>query len=544
MPQNALITIQNCRIENSRKTIVNKVNWTMNAGENWLIIGPNGGGKADFLNALAGTCGVKFVPNTENAGNEVSLFSNSFGSSTEIVSLERAARLIQEERDNDESDYVEGGVDIGRTARMFIAEALWDDIKKGKPLPLQAYELDDWPEIELTGIKKILDRGLKYLSTGEIRRTLLARALISGKKFLILSDPFAGLDVQSRKIIFDFIQSVPDKKSVILEQKRAVPEPVEGAPGLILGMERWSEIPDTITHVLEFSNKEISYCGVRENYETLLKQRSSNQGRMTTEEAAVFKELFNAEVPAKKTTVPEPVEGEASFPLVQMTSVNVSWGDNHVLRNLNWTINKGEHWLIQGPNGSGKTTLLELITGDNMQVFCNDVKLFGKRRGSGETIWDIKKQLGIVSYRLHVEYRMLGGTSLLNVIISGFRDSIGLYETAKDTEIALAKKWLALGGFSGRENESFGNLSYGEQRAILILRSAVKSPALLILDEPCHGLDEQFRTKILHLMELIGEGGTTTMLHVTHDPTEILPCEKKILQLCPNEEPMYCIKNR
>ena len=136
---------------------------------------------------------------------------------------------------------------------------------------------------------------------------------------------------------------------------------------------------------------------------------------------------------------------------------------------------------------------------------------------------------------------MLGGTSLENVIISGFRDSIGLYEAATDTELALAKKWLELGGFAGREKESFGSLSYGEQRAVLILRSAVKCPSLLILDEPCHGLDENYRSKILHLMELIGEGGTTTMLHVTHDPTEKLECEKHILELKPDCDPMYII---
>ena len=535
-----MISIQNCRIDGPRKTLVQKINWTMNAGENWLVIGPNGGGKADFLNALAGVSGYRIVPNEGGSGNDVSLFSNSFASSTEIVSLERAARIIQEERDNDESDYIDGGVDIGRTARMFIAQALWPDIKKGKPLPPAASELDNRSEIELTGIKKILDRGLKYLSTGEIRRTLLARALISGKQLLILSDPFAGLDAQSRKIIFDFVQ-----------KKTAVPEALEG-PCIILAMERWNEIPDTITHVLEFSNKEVSFCGPRSEYEKLMQKRALREPQGPQNFYKEFSQVFEENlVSSRSERLPEPVEGPQAVgvaealeaPLVQMSNVNVSWGDNHVLRNLNWTVNRGEHWLIQGPNGSGKTTLLELITGDNMQVFCNDVRLFGNRRGSGETIWDIKKQLGIVSYRLHVEYRMLGGTSLLNVIISGFRDSIGLYEAAKDTEIDLAKKWLALGGFTGRENESFGNLSYGEQRAILILRSAVKSPALLILDEPCHGLDEQFRTKILHLMELIGEGGTTTMLHVTHDPTEILECEKNVLQLCPEQEPMYIIKS-
>ena len=138
---------------------------------------------------------------------------------------------------------------------------------------------------------------------------------------------------------------------------------------------------------------------------------------------------------------------------------------------------------------------------------------------------------------------MVGNTSIQNVIISGFKDSIGLYETPTDVEIQIAKKWLSLAGFEGRELESFGSLSYGEQRAILILRSVVKSPKILILDEPCHGLDENYRKKILNLMELIAEKGKTTMLHVTHDITEILSCEKHTLQFVPEEEPMYKIES-
>ena len=512
MEQESLITIQNCRIENSRGVVVPLINWTMKKGQVWLIIGPNGGGKADFFNALAGEAGLKFVPFERES--EASLYSNTFAKSIEIVSLEKAARIIQEERENDESDYIEGGVDIGRTGRVFITEKLSGGAE-------EAANLDSRPEIELTGIQKILDRGLKYMSTGEIRRTLLARALIGGKKLLLLSDPFAGLDAQSRTILFDFVSRMGEQNG-------------RDDTALILGMERWHEIPDTVTNVLEFSNKKISFNGTRAEYEQLLKEREQEQQKTTEQNKAQFADLYEQ---TKIQTEDDPEEE----PLVQMKDVNVGWDGNQVLRNLSWTVNKGEHWLIRGPNGSGKTTLLELITGDNMQVICNDVRLFGTKRGSGETIWDIKKHLGIVSYRLHVEYRMLGGTSLKNVILSGFRDSIGLYEAARDTELALTKKWLELGGFAGREKESFGNLSYGEQRAILILRSAVKSPKLLILDEPCHGLDEAFRSKILHLMELIGEGGTTTMLHVTHDPTENLPCEKHILELLPGQDPMYRI---
>ena len=224
-----------------------------------------------------------------------------------------------------------------------------------------------------------------------------------------------------------------------------------------------------------------------------------------------------------------------------MNNVNVGWGDHRVLIDFNWEVLPGEHWLIRGPNGSGKTTLLELITGDNHQVFANDVWLFGRKRGTGETIWDIKAQLGIVSYRWHVEYRMVGSCDLESVIISGFKDSIGLYEQKTDIEIAAARKWLKLGGFEGREHESFNSLSYGEQRAVLILRAAVKSPKILILDEPCHGLDESYRQKILDLIETVASTGTTTLLHVTHDPSEALPCEKHILELHPGEVPMYKI---
>ena len=366
------------------------------------------------------------------------------------------------------------------------------------------------------------------MSTGEIRRTLLARALISRKELLILSDPFAGLDVQSRTILLDFFDSIARRNGS-----------TSAYPHIILGMERWHEIPDAVTHVLEFRNKEISYCGERAGYEKLLEDRETKEAACQEEKRQSFKDGF--EELQSSFDKASSTQAQAADILVEMNDVNVGWDDHQVLRHLNWKLVRGQHWLVRGPNGSGKTTFLELITGDNMQVFSNDVRIFGNRRGSGETIWDIKKRLGIVSYRMHVEYRMLGGTSLLAVIISGFRDSIGLYDQPTDLEISTAKKWLALGGFEGRESENFGNLSYGEQRAILILRSAVKSPEILILDEPCHGLDENYRAKILHLMELIGNGGTTTMLHVTHDPSEVLPCEKHILELHPDQDPMFKI---
>lgn len=534
-----LISIKNCRVENSRSTLIKNFSWKMDSGEAWLVIGPNGGGKADFLKALCGQ--LKILPNADG------LCSNLFDQSVDIVSLEKAAALIQEERANDESEFLEGGVDHGRSARVFFAEALLNkkikrDSKTGVyDLPPQAAWLESDPQVKLCGIEKILDRGLKYMSTGEIRRTLLCRALLSGKKLLILSDPFAGLDAQSRKILLDFFDRVA-KRQLSQGGNEGKNQEAGGFefPRIILGMERFHEIPSAINKVLEFTDGQVSFCGDRSDYEKILEEKKSAALQSRDSDLAAFKTQLSSANQESAVLQNGNLSQNQTPALIEMRGVNVGWGDNRVLQDLNWTLRKNEHWLIRGPNGSGKTTFLELITGDNMQVFSNDIKISGARRGSGETIWDIKKKLGIVSYRLHVEYRMVGAT-LLAVIVSGFKDSIGLYEQATDTEIAAAKKWLALGGFTGREGESFNSLSYGEQRAILILRAVVKAPQILILDEPCHGLDESFRQKILDLLELIAKSGTTTLLHVTHDPTEALSAEKRILEFHPGESPMYKI---
>ena len=532
--ERSLISLKNVRIQDLKGTKIDFLDWQMNFGEAWLVIGPNGGGKADFLQALSGK--NQFVDNATN-----STVCTCFENSTETVSLERAALLIQEERDLDESEYMDR-IDEGRSGRRFICEVLGgpDARHRSSPLPPIASRLETLPEVKLCGVEKILDRGLKFMSTGEIRRTLLCRALLSGKKLLILSDPFAGLDAQSRSILLEFFQKMVKRQN----------EGSLNGTSIILAMERYHEIPDSITNVLEFTDKKVSFCGTKKEYESLLAERNAlKEQERSAEKQEFLSQLSEAQgavvaeaVSEAGAGVPESDSDAQNSPenaLVCMNGVNVGWDGRQVLKDFSWKVLPGQHWFIRGPNGSGKTTLLELITGDNKQVYCNDVWLFGRKRGTGESIWDIKKNLGIVSYRLHVEYRMVGGTCLEDVIISGFRDSIGLYEQKTDMEISAAKKWLKLAGFEGRETESFGSLSYGEQRAVLIMRAAVKSPKLLILDEPCHGLDEQYRQKILDLLETVALSGTTTLLHVTHDPTEVLEAEKHILELCPGEEPMY-----
>ena len=259
-----LIYVENCRIENDKDVFIKNLSWTMNEGEVWLIIGPNGGGKADFVKALSNAEKVRFVPSLQSE----SFYSNYFGDSVETVSLERAACLIQEERENDESEYIEGGVDIGRTGRVFIAEGVLGCVKKNTSLPEEFLHLEENEAVKICGIEKILDRGIKYMSTGEIRRTLLARALISGKKLLVLSDPFAGLDVQSRTILLDFFNSIAQKMSESHTNEEFSKN--EKFPHIILAMERWHEIPPAVTNVIEFSQKQVTFCGKKADYEKIL----------------------------------------------------------------------------------------------------------------------------------------------------------------------------------------------------------------------------------------------------------------------------------
>ena len=530
----SLISVLNCRIQDGARVLLSDFSWQMQKGECWLVTGPNGGGKADFIKALNSQ--LDFVPVESMNPEESGSFYSAFEGSVAVVSLEMAARLIEEERERDESEILDKE-DIGRTGRQYIAEVLGGSSKKNAPLPAIAHRLESMPQVKLCGVEHILDRGLRYMSTGEIRRTLLCRSLLSGSKLLVLSDPFAGLDAESRHILLEFFETMVSRQLNSKDDDYAFPR-------ILLSMERFSEIPASINRVLEFSDKKVSFSGDRKEYEVLLADRQNRDREKRVQERNDFLDALKNIQEKYSVGTEDASSGQndsSDSALIKFEDVNVGWGDHHVLVNLNWEVRRNEHYLIRGPNGSGKTTILELITGDNMQVFREKIYLFGKRRGSGETIWDIKKNLGIVSYRLHVEYRMVGDTTLLEAIISGFYDSIGLYEVPGDFEKATARQWLKLAGFENREMQTFKSLSYGEQRAILILRAAVKSPRVLILDEPCHGLDENYRSKILDLLEVIAETGTTTLLHVTHDPSEVLPCEKHVLELYPNQDPMYKI---
>jgi molybdate transport system ATP-binding protein len=211
-----------------------------------------------------------------------------------------------------------------------------------------------------------------------------------------------------------------------------------------------------------------------------------------------------------------------------MKDTTVKYGDFVALDRFNWTMKQGENWAILGPNGSGKSTILRLILGENLQGYANQVTLFGRKKGTGETLWEIKKRIGVVSSELQIQYRKK--MSAYDVIASGFYDSIGLYQYPTQEQEVVVDGWIELLSIGDIAREPFHRLSYGQKRMILLARAMVKPPLLLILDEPCHGLDLLNRRRILNIAEMIGET-KTNILFVTNHKDEILNCITHVIRL-------------
>jgi len=219
-------------------------------------------------------------------------------------------------------------------------------------------------------------------------------------------------------------------------------------------------------------------------------------------------------------------------PLVKLNSVSVHYGDKKVLNKVNWTINSGEFWQLVGPNGSGKSTILSLITGDNPRGYGQDLILFGRKKGSGESIWDIKRQIGYFTPSMIEQFKH--EDTVENMIISGLMDSVGLYSKPTAIQIDIANGWVKMLGEAYR-NKTFQRLSNGQQRMVMVARAMVKHPPLLILDEPTIELDDDNSKLFIEMVNAIAAEKKIAILYVSHrDEPDLMP--NKIFELIPGSE--------
>jgi molybdate transport system ATP-binding protein len=214
---------------------------------------------------------------------------------------------------------------------------------------------------------------------------------------------------------------------------------------------------------------------------------------------------------------------------VKMEKVQIKYGSKTILSDFSWKVKRGERWAIKGPNGSGKSTLISLITADNPQAYSQDITLFDRKRGTGESIWDIKRKIGYLSPELHLYFKE--GGSCFSVVASGLFDTLGLFKRLSEEQMAQANHWMQVMGIVHLKERSFLQISGGEQRMVLITRALVKNPELLILDEPCQGLDRVQTDHLKSVLDYLAANSEMTLLYVSHYDRDIPSCVNQVLEL-------------
>ena len=355
------------------------------------------------------------------------------------------------------------------------------------------------------GLTELLDKYIISLSSGELRKFQLTRALLAMPRVLILDNPFIGLDSSTRAQLADLLGTLAGSLKLMI----------------ILVLPRLDILPSFITHIVPVEGLDVL-------------------PKMTVAEflsSPLYASLASPDRSTDQSSGNSPAADSGSgAEIIRLTDVTIRYGDRVILKDLNWTVHEGECWALTGENGSGKSTLLSLICADNPQSYACNIELFGHRRGTGESIWDIKKHIGYVSPEMHRAY--LKNLPALDIVASGLFDTVGLFMHATDEQLETCRRWMGVFGIGGLADRPYLRLSSGEQRLCLLARAFVKDPDLLILDEPMHGLDQRRCLLVKSVIDDFMRGSSSlpsavqsqphsprkTLVMVTHYESELPSC--------------------
>ena len=341
---------------------------------------------------------------------------------------------------------------------------------------------------------QLIDKPLVTLSNGENKRLQLVKSVLRDPDWLILDNPFLGLDVEGREIL-----------STCLEKLR------ENSVQFIL-INSPATLPACVNRVMYLEEGRVTWDGPVSAYESFRR---------------VDKFVFNHTV--MDDLIKSAQVYETFQQAVHMNDVTIAYGEKVILSGIHWEVNSGARWALSGPNGAGKSTLLSLITADNPQAYSQDIILFDRKRGTGESIWDIKKRIGYLSPELHVYFRE--PANVFNVVGSGLFDTLGVYKKISEDQHKRIALWLGVFGISHLSQRMFQQISTGEQRMVLLARALVKNPPLLILDEPCQGLDEEQIHRVKEILNYICSNSQTTLIYVSHYSSDIPDCVNQYFKL-------------
>jgi molybdate transport system ATP-binding protein len=479
------------------------LNWQIQSGEHWAVIGPNGSGKTVFIDTLTGKYALR------TGIREYPLFEATACKVSEAIKAMAFRDISSLSNDYEHASY----------------QQRWNS-QEAEESPVIETLLQPNPDteyteriLELFSVKELLTSRLIHLSSGELRKFLIVRSLMSRPRILILDNPFIGLDASSRDLLNQSLERLAS---------------FEGLQ-LIFVLSNPTDIPEIVTHVLPILGRTLMNPLSPKAFLadlTLQKKLFPIQEKIRTER--FFNKFTQADFAVKsEIETNEIATNEVTTNVVQLCNVHIGYGKRHILKELNWIVKRGEKWALLGQNGAGKSTLLSLICADNPQSYANDIRLFNRKRGTGESIWDIKKHIGYVSPEMHNYY--LKNVPCVDIVGSGIFDTIGLYRKCNEVQIQSCEKWMEIFGILALKNKSFLTISSGEQRLCLLARAFVKEPALLILDEPLHGLDVSNKLKAKSIIENYCKDPDKTLIYVTHYIHEIPDCINNQFLLIKNQ---------
>lgn len=468
MTPRKLVEIRSGIAANEAFAMAEPVDMTIFSGEQIAVIGDNAAGKTRFVEMISATNRLQ--------GNTISY--DFYPSTRHYVS--------------DNVKYVAFKDSYGTADAGYYHQLRWNHMEVDPETPTvrevlgryrtpeSAAEMDRY--VEMFRLDALLDRYTITLSSGELRKMMLTRVLSTAPRILIVDNPYIGLDAAARSQLTAAFELLAKSRDITL----------------VLVLARVEELPDFITHVIPV-----------EGLKVLPKLTASE---------------FLASRPRTERPLRTPLAATASSSdeVVRLRDVNVVYEGRHIIKDLSWCVRRGEHWALTGENGSGKSTLLSMICADNPMGYACDMDLFGRRRGTGETIWDIKRNIGYMSPEMHRSYKK--DIPALDIVSSGIFDTVGLFHKPSPEQREICRVWMERFGIAHLASRSFLKLSSGEQRLCILARAFVKSPSLLILDEPMHGLDENNRNRVRAIIEEYCADPSRTLIMVTHYLDELPSC--------------------
>lgn len=478
----SLISIKNATVRHLDKVLFENMDFEWNQGEHWAIISQSGAELTAFMETLygramviAGTIERPFSKTYQKQMSDEGKV-NSFRDLIAVVSQKYTFR----NKSNLQNFYYQQRFNSMESEEAATVEEFL--------LEVPVRNSGNWTiqkVMHLLQLEKLKDKSLIKLSNGETRRLAIAQALLQNPILLLMDQPLTGLDVQTRA---DF--------GTILK------EVVSSGIHIVMGTNP-EEIPECITHIALLRKKKVLKAFPADG---------SDRIYFDLDEAGGF------EMQALKDLV-LPYPDSLVNTIIQLKNVNVKYGEKKILQNINWHVESGERWSLKGPNGAGKSTLLSLILGENPQAYANEIYLFDRRRGTGESIWDIKKKIGFVAPELSRFFPH--NQTCIKVVLSGLFDTMGLFRKASTAQEKLALDWLGCFGLEDTAGKLMKNVSLENQRFILLARAMIKKPELLVLDEASQGMDmiqrKIFKETINRICQLI----PVALIYVSHYAEDI-----------------------